>query len=226
MAIRVVSKVLAGIEDLLLGSGTATQTRDSGSVVITGIGGATLPFDNDPLFTIKDAIGSKFAGELGRLTIPNSNLGKGVTAPAQVILGNYTGWEYDINDDSVLTLDLPADLDTNNDIQIHLEWFINEAYATANAQVQWQLDWSLSPVDGSEAIDAPTDSGTLTSGDVNINAIAKSINNITTMVIPAANIGLEDILGLTLTRIALSGAGTDPTAKPTLLAVHIEYTLA
>lgn len=44
------------------------------------------------------------------LAIANANLGKGGTAPSQVIVGNYNVWEYGVNDDTVFTFHIPHDL--------------------------------------------------------------------------------------------------------------------
>jgi len=162
-------------------------------------------------------------GSSAHLSLQAADLGKGSTAPAQVVLGNYTGWEYDINDDSVISLELPHDLDPTQDVMIDFGWYINEAYATANAEVNFQLDWSLTPHDNTEAVDAPTHSGTVTTGDINIPATAKYLQHTSSFTIAAANITANDHLGITFSRIALVG-GVNPTAKPTVVGIEIEYT--
>ena len=98
----------------------------------------------------------------------------------------------------------------------------NEAYALANGEVNWQADWSLAAYGEVEAINAPTHSGTLTTGDQNIPATAYYLTH-DTMVIPATNVAELDTLGIDISRIALVG-GVNPTAKPTIIALHIEYT--
>jgi len=223
MAIRTITKLLAGIEDLLLGSGTTNQERASGTQAITHIGGATLPYDNDPAFTIKDAIGAAAVGLYAHISIQNANFGKGGTAPSQVVIGNYTGWEYDVNDDSVLTIELAHDLDTTEDVFFHITWYCDENYAANSGEVQWEVQWSSVPHDESEAIDAPTHSGTVASGDIDIPTTAKHLAHSTTIAIAAGNIVSDDVIGITLTRIGLAG-GNNPTAKPTVIEAHIEYT--
>jgi hypothetical protein len=46
MAIRVVTKQLAGLEDIVTGEGTVSQTRDGVSYNITKIGASVIPYDN------------------------------------------------------------------------------------------------------------------------------------------------------------------------------------
>jgi len=157
------------------------------------------------------------------LVLSNADLGKGTTAPAEVALGNYTGWEFDLNDDAIMTTALPKDWASGTDIEIEVCWYVNEAYALQSAEVKWQVAWSMTPHDGTEALDAPTHTGTDNSGDVNINATAKTLLETTVETIPAASIAVGDEIGLTVKRIALTG-GTDPTAKPTIIHVYINYT--
>ena len=155
------------------------------------------------------------------ISIQNANFGSGATAPTQTNVGNYNGWSFGINDDSIFNLELPHNLDSAEDIEVHISWVVNEAFATNSGEVNWQIDWSLTPWDGTEAIDAPTHTGTVTSGDVNIPTTAYHIEH-TIMTIAAANVADLDTLGVTLSRIALVG-GTNPTAEPVIIAAHVEY---
>lgn len=187
----------------------------------TGDGGTTnyLDISTDGTLTL---VGTAKVDK--HLSIQNANLGKGNTAPTQVILDNYNGWEFDINDDSILDIELPHELDTSEDIIIHISWYVDEAYSVSNAEVQWQLDWSATPHDSTEPIDAPTHGGTIQTGDINIPAMAKSIHHVTNMVIDAGNItDTHDLIGVKISRIALNG-GSNPFAKPTVVGVHLEYT--
>ncbi len=136
-------------------------------------------------------------------------------------MGNYNGWEYDINDDSVFTFHIPHDYKAETDVEIQIDWYIDEAYATNNGEVNWQIEYSSTPHDSTEAIDSPTHSGTLSTGDINIPATAKFFTS-NTITITSANLELEDQVGINLTRIALVG-GVNPTAKPTIIDIHIEY---
>ena len=107
---------------------------------------------------------------------------------------------------------------------MHISWYVNEAYSANSGEVQWRMDWSLTPHDETEAIDAPTHTGQVDSGDINIPTTAKTVHHVTSLTISASNIAdHDDILGAKLSRIALT-AGNNPTAKPTIIGVHIEYT--
>lgn len=157
------------------------------------------------------------------LSIQNADLGKGTTAPTQVITGYYTAWEFTTGDDATMSLELPHDLDTTKDIELHFSWYIDEAYATNSGEVQWQVDWALTPSDSTEAIDSPTHSGTLTTGDINIPATAKYLTQTNSLTINASNISTDDILGIKLSRIAIDD-GSNPTADPAVTGFHVEYT--
>lgn len=157
--------------------------------------------------------------------IPHTQLAtssSGGTAPDQVFLGAYTGYSYDIGDSSAMNIELPHDHDTSEDIEVHISWAINEAYATNSGEIQWQLDWAAVPYDGSEALDAPTHSGTDTSGDINIPATAKGLIHTTNLTIPNGSIDALDTLGIEITRIAI-GDGNNPTADPVIIEIHLEY---
>jgi hypothetical protein len=155
--------------------------------------------------------------------LANAALGKGSTAPTQVIIGTYTAWEFDIGDDAVLDLDVPPDWASGTDIVLTVCWYIDEAYATASGEVQWRMAWSACPHDSTEAIDAPTHTGSADSGDVNIPATAKYLTETTVLTISGASLSAGDALGITLSRIALTG-GTDPTADPAIVHVEMQYT--
>ncbi len=190
-----------------------------------GIGAAPNDGNGDDLRVAFDKVIDNFddiyGGVTRRIPIPQANFGKGATAPVQVILGLYTGWEFDISDDAVFSIDLPDDLDDTENMEVHIHWYCGETYAANSGEVQWQIDWGFTPDDETEAVDAPTHSGSLASGDIDIPAIAKSLIH-TTIVITSSDITAKDTLGMKLERIALVG-GTDPTLKPTILTMHLEY---
>jgi hypothetical protein len=150
-------------------------------------------------------------------------LGKGGTAPDEVKLGNYIGYSYDIADDSIITFKLPNDWADGTDLTVACRWYINEAYATANGEVNWQAAWAAVPADKSEAVDAPTHSGNVTSGDQNIPATAKTLDETSIGTISGASLSAGDEIGITFERIALVG-GTDPTADPVVTCLGVAYT--
>lgn len=158
---------------------------------------------------------------VAQIGIQNANLGKGSTAASQVILGNFDGWEFDINDDAVFTFHLPHDWATGTDVTLNVDWYCDEDFVTNSGEARWEIAYSAVPHDGTETVDAPTHSATVDTGDVNIPTNAKTfIESAVTLI--AANLAVEDQIGVTLKRIALVG-GSNPTAKPTVIDVHIEY---
>jgi len=167
------------------------------------------------------------AGTLGfavvtkQIYLNNAAFTKGTTAPTQVILGNLNAWEFDIGDDVVMTIMLPFDWATGTDITIKVCWYIDEAYV-ADKEIQWRVDWSALPHNFSEAVDAPTHSGQIDSGNINIPAIAKRMGLSTIGTIVAANLSAHDMLGFTLSRIAVTN--DNPTADPAIHHLIIEYT--
>ncbi len=158
-----------------------------------------------------------------KLIVPKMQLEFGGTAPNQTTLGNYLGYSYDINDDSIVSTELPVDWAAGTDVIIEADWYINEAYATANGEIQWQAAWSACPHDSSEAVDAPTHTGTVTSGDVNIPATAKHLTETAIGTISGASLAAGDEIGITFERIALVG-GVDPTADPVVINFYLKYT--
>ena len=156
-----------------------------------------------------------------KVFLSNAAFTKGGTAPVQVILGNLNGWEFDIGDDAVMTSILPDDWDPTTDIIIKACWYIDEAYAV-DKEIQWRVDWSALPHDFSETVDAPTHSGFIESGDINIPAVAKRMGSSTVGTIVAASLSAGDMLGFKISRIAVTE--DDPTAKPTIHHLILQYT--
>ena len=153
------------------------------------------------------------------IPIANANLGKGNTAPSQVIVGNYNVWQFNINDDSVFTFHLPHDWAAGTDVVVNVDWQIDEAYATNSGEVRWQIIWSAIPHNASEAIDV---AGTPQhSGDIDIPATARYLIE-TGLTIPGGSLAADDQIGITLSRVAIGG-GNNPTADPGVPDIHIEY---
>lgn len=150
------------------------------------------------------------------------DLGLGVSSPTGTKIGDYLGWAYTINDDSLFDVCLPNDWKSGTDVEVYVLWAIDEAYATGNGEVRWQLDWSAVPRDASEALDAPTHTGSDNSGDINIPATAKTLTSSLVETIAAANLSADDVLGIQFSRVAI-GDGNNPTAEPTVLALQFKY---
>jgi hypothetical protein len=149
-------------------------------------------------------------------------LESGTTPPDSGTLGNYEFFLYDIGDDSVFNIPTPPGWEVGTDFTLRIRWAIDEAYATGSGEVQWRADWSATPNDESEALDSPTHSGQVDSGDQDIPATAKTLKQ-TDITIPGTNIAADDELGITLSRIAI-GDGSDPTADPGIISVALVYT--
>ena len=159
-------------------------------------------------------------------TINAISLAPGSTGPDAVILGNSIGYSYDIGDDSVMNFEIPYDCDTSENIKIEIYWYINEARTGSNEEVQWKGTWSACPASGSaptEAIDAPTHTGTIDFGDQLIPATAKYLTEVSGT-IAAASIADGDFVSMTIERVALDG-GNNPTADPVIVQIEVEYTL-
>lgn len=178
---------------------------EEGNVISLGSGGVLM---------------SGTARVIKKIYLNNAAFTKGATAPTQVILGNLNAWSFDIGDDAVMTIMLPPDWAAGTLITIKVCWYIDEAYA-ADKEVQWRVDWSALPHDFSETVDAPTHSGQIDSGDINIPAVAKRMGASTIGTIAGANLSANDMLGFTLSRIAVTN--DNPTADPAIHHLIIEY---
>lgn len=154
-------------------------------------------------------------------TVQAVNLERGNQGPDAVILGNVLGFSYDIGDDSVFSFEIPYDCDTSADLNVEVYWYINEARDGGNQEIQFRLQWSACPADASEAIDAPTHTGTIDFGDKLIPATAKFLTEFSGT-IAAASIADTDYVSCTLDRVAIDD-GNDPTADPVVVQVEIEY---
>jgi len=213
------------------GTGTAptTSPADAFQMYSADIGGvagkAGVHFRGEDDSIVSIGSGGVLMSGTARVTkcyqITNAALGKGSTKPDEIIVGNYWGWSYDIDDDSVFTIILPDDWAVGTDVLIYVRWAIDEAYATANGEVRWEATWSATPADSTEAIDV---AGTTdNSGDVNIPATAYFLTETLVETIPGASLAAGDEIGITLKRVAI-GDGTDPTADPVATCVGFTYT--
>jgi hypothetical protein len=205
--------------DGVIDCGSGTLQLNPGGTATMGDGGTTnyAQFAADGELTLAGTARVK-----KNVILPVQDLSVGGTAPDQTIIENFIGYSYDIADDSVFTFAVPNDWASGTDIAVGIHWYINEAYATNNGEVNWQAAYSLCATNASEAVDNCTE-GSITSGDINIPATAKYLTTTDIGDIPNASIAAGDEIGVTLERIALVG-GADPTADPVVVHVHLEYT--
>ena len=104
--------------------------------------------------------------------IMNDDLSYGSSGPMSALIGKSLVWYYTINDDSLISEVLPADLDTSSDVQIFIYWGINEAYATNSGEIRFTIDGYLTAV--GEDLSAGVDSFNFDTGDINIKTIYTS----------------------------------------------------
>lgn len=165
----------------------------------------------DGIFMLNTAV-------VDHVDIQNAALGKGATAPTEIIIGVYTAWEYDINDDSHMDFILPHKYIAGSDVVINICWGIDEAYVTNSAEVRWACEWKAIEVGEVISGGGTTDN----SGDINIPAVAWTFIGTLVETIPGASLAAGDQIGLDIHRVAL-GDRVNPTAKPAILSIHIEF---
>ena len=123
----------------------------------------------------------------------------------------------------IMSFELPYDMDTDSDLKVEIYWYIDEARDGTNQEVQWSGTWAAIPADASEAIDAPTHSGTIDFGDQTIPVGAKFLTEVSGT-IAAASLDDKDFVSLNMERVVLDG-GNNPTAEPVIVQIEIEYTM-
>ncbi len=179
------------------------------------------------LFII-DKNGQVVLGGIGRVIkefdIDVVNLAGGASGVTVTTMGNYVGNEFDIDDHVHGSFEVPYDWDSSSNIEFKIYWAIDEALGT-DESVQWQIAWSACPSNETEALDAPTHTGTMDFGDQEIPASAKYLTRTNGQTISSASLSSGDLVGFTLSRIDLDDGGTnDPTKDPVAFRIEIEYT--
>lgn len=158
------------------------------------------------------------------LGIPISGTGGGANKPTFIeTFAPFDGWGMGINDDLHYVFEVPSDVDISEDIEFHIHWFINEAFADNSGEINWQIIYRAIKEDGTEPVDSGGSSATVTTGDINIPTISKALLETQELVIIAANIDQDDVIGIDLSRIAIID-GSNPTANPIITAVELHYT--
>lgn len=136
----------------------------------------------------------------------------------------YVGYDFGIGDNMYCQFEVPYNWDSSTNLTVYLYWAINEARTEDNEEVQWAVDWKACPVDESEAIDAPTHTGSIDYGDQLIPETAKYLTKTTAGTIAAASLAAGDLIGLDVNRVALDD-GNSPTDEPILYRIEVEYTI-
>jgi len=174
----------------------------------------------------KHQIGKGIGNEhRGKLEIPVTELASGAIPPAPVTRDNFQGYAYSlvagVGDESNFSFEVPKDWFIGTDMNVIFGWAINEAYAAANGEVNWQLDWESVANDESQLIGTGT-AGNATSGDINIPTLALQQHE-TTIAIDDGDLTRDDLVRCRLERIDIA-TGVDPTAEPEIYSVRVEYT--
>ena len=145
-------------------------------------------------------------------------LATGAAAPVVRRLGDFYGYEFSLNDDGfVRPFEIPYDCDITAPINFKIHWYINEAYGLSSGEIKWEIKYSPRAI--GEAVNAG--SATLDTGDINIPGTALFLAE-NAVVIPAAALAFDDVIGIQVKRIALTG-GVDPAADPVIVGLEITY---
>ena len=145
-------------------------------------------------------------------------LATGAAAPVVRRLGDFYGYEFSLNDDGfVRPFEIPYDCDITAPINFKIHWYINEAYGLSNGEIKWEIKYTPRAI----GEDVSAGSATLDTGDINIPGTALFLAE-NAVVIPAAALAFDDVIGIQVKRIALTG-GVDPAADPVIVGLEITY---
>lgn len=158
----------------------------------------------------------------GFLFFTGNDLANGSTPPDYPV-GDEGFPQYDVADDSIVSFIVPLDWMINTSFVFTVNWYVDENYAVANGEVQWELDYELVPHDESEAIGSAPDSGNGVTGDIDIPDTALTVASSEILTIPSSEIESIDEVRLILSRIPIDD-GAAPTADPSVQSLVLEYT--
>jgi hypothetical protein len=153
------------------------------------------------------------------LVLGSAGVGLGGTAPALTRLGNVVGYAFTVGDDGYFATEVPPDWDSSTSVEIALH---NYTDATTG-NIKFQATWSALPHGGTEAVDAPTHSGTLAPAQVAVPATAKAFQEYSLGTIAAASLSPNDALFFLVSRVAKT-SGSDPAQEPVLILIELLYT--
>jgi hypothetical protein len=145
--------------------------------------------------------------------------GKGGSAPAERVTEEpYLSWTFNIGNDSHQTFEAPYSMDYTDSCKIKVHWYTSADQT--DDEVQWRATWNAIPEAGGEVVNG---GGTqVDSGDVNCptqwHIIETLVGTIT-----GNSIAQDDIIGLSIERIAIDD-GTGPTISTIhVLSIEFEY---
>jgi len=153
-----------------------------------------------------------------RIIESTGNPARGSSAPAQVFLGNTSGWKFIVGDSTYYTIIVPLDWYPNGDFIYELHWYSSNADVVTPRYIQWQIEWSAVAL--GEVITAPGSSGTIVSGDILLPTVANTLVETVMPTITGTNFAAGDHLIFKISRIA--SAGTAPAAGDNPVHIHTE----
>ena len=160
----------------------------------------------------------------GIIHIPVTELASGPIPPNPVTRDNTQGYAYSlavgVGDSSSFQFVIPDDIEFGRDLRVWFSWCIDETYALANGEVNWQVNWETTAMDETQLIGTGT-AGVGTTGDQNIPALALSQTE-DSVNIDDGDIARGDLCRCIISRIDIVD-GVDPTAEPEIYSIRIEY---
>ena len=124
-----------------------------------------------------------------------------------------------------MQFEIPCLWDTSTDIDIELHVYVNDTFAPGDVRMQWQGVWEAIPSDGTEPVGGATHSGTLDSGDIDIEDVANDLVEIVLGTISAGDLAVNDTITILLSRIALDGAGANPANNPVVILASFGFVI-
>jgi len=146
--------------------------------------------------------------------------GRGGSAPTERTTEvPYLSWTFNIGNDSHQSFEAPYQMDYTDTVTVKVHWYTS--VDQTDDEVAFAAVWNAIPEAGGEVINGG--GTTITSADTNCPTQWHIIE--TTIGTIAANaIAQDDMIGLHLERVALVGAGTDPTISTIhVLSIEFEY---
>ena len=153
------------------------------------------------------------------LVLGFAGIGLGATAPALTRLGNVIGYAFTVGDDGYFTTEVPPDWDSSTAVEVVLHNYTN----ATTGNIKFQATWSALPHGGTEAVDAPTHSGTLAPAQIAVPGTAKAFQEYSLGTIAAASLSDNDALFFLVSRVAKT-SGSDPAQEPVLILIELLYT--
>lgn len=158
-----------------------------------------------------------------RIPIPIEDLQWGSSPPAPVTVAPFRGYAYTVGDDSYFQVPVPNDIQDNTDISIIAKWATNETYATNSGEVQFQVNFEVLDNSGTLAVGAGPNYSAQ-SGDLNLAAVQRAASEDTLGTLAEEYWSAGDLLGITLSRIAIRDGNNPSAQEPEIYEIWLSYT--